>query len=131
MLIGFTAAGQLSNKYLPPNYAGSSGGHANFLQSPSRYQGAASHPSNQYLAPHGGNSAGQHYHRVNGGGNGGGAHGGGAHGGGHGGGHGGHYAGAASAPVGAVNYGHNRAAAQIPILRQHYSNDGSGNYNFE
>lgn len=30
-----------------------------------------------------------------------------------------------------AQYGHNRAAAQIPILRNDYNNDGNGNYNFE
>lgn len=41
------------------------------------------------------------------------------------------YAAAASAPAHAASqYGHNRAAAQIPILRNDYSNDGSGSYNF-
>ena len=37
----------------------------------------------------------------------------------------------AVAPVHAsAQYAHNRAAAQIPILRNDYNNDGSGNYNF-
>ncbi|KAM7348049.1 cuticular protein 11B [Cochliomyia hominivorax] len=41
------------------------------------------------------------------------------------------YAAAASTPVYAASqYGHNRAAAQIPILRNDYTNDGIGNYNF-
>lgn len=39
---------------------------------------------------------------------------------------------AAPAPVHSASsqYGHNRAAAQIPILRNEYTNDGNGHYNF-
>lgn len=85
---------------------------------------AAGRPSAKYLPPNFaavGAAAGSrqypHYHGVSGGAGLGAA---------------GHqYAAAASAPVHAASqYGHNRAAAQIPILRNDYSNDGSGNYNF-
>lgn len=44
-----------------------------------------------------------------------------------------HHAAAISSPAAAhhsAQYGHNSAAAQIPILRNDYTNDGNGNYNF-
>ncbi|XP_037808739.1 pupal cuticle protein 20 [Lucilia sericata] len=85
---------------------------------------AAGRPSTKYLPPNfaavgaAGSSQYPHYHAVSGGRV--------APSAGH------QYAAAASAPVHAASsqYAHNRAAAQIPILRNDYSNDGSGNYNF-
>lgn len=117
LYVGFVSSAQLSNKYLPPNYAGSSGGHGGFLQTPQK-------PSNQYLAPKGN----LHYKGVSS-----------SAGAGRSAGHG--FAGAASShsPVHAsagghhgagFRGGHSSAAAQIPILRSNYNDDGNGNYNF-
>lgn len=102
LCVGLGSATDLSNRYLPPHYAGSSGGHTSFLQG----HRPSFRPSNQHFSQRPSNA---HYHGVNGAA---------------------HFSGS-SGTLGHNNqYSQTSGRPQIPILRNDFTNDGQGNYNF-
>ena len=117
VFIGLSAGAKLSNNYLPPQSAGSAGGHGSFLQGPASHQ----QPSNQYIPPstnfnqqgspvqwsHGGWNSGQNSGSTS----------------------------SSQGWSGGNNLGtggyQKPSAPVIPIIKFENQNDGNGNYHFE